>query len=85
MTGSMWTVIFVPVAAAIGLAVWLTVVMYVSNHPQGKKPGSEPRQDIIGGIFRGDPRQQMPQPGVPASDRTMAGAATARQREEDQR
>ena len=81
MTGSMWAVVFIPIAAAIGLAVWLTVVMYVSKHPQGAKPGSEPRQDIVGGIFRGDPRQQMPEPGVPVSDRAMAG--NARQREED--
>jgi hypothetical protein len=85
MSGSLLAVILIPVAAAIGLAVWLTTVLRVSRRPQGAEPGTEPGQAVAGGVFRGDPRQQMPRRDVPAQGRTTANTSTSTAREEDQR
>lgn len=85
MTGSVLAVIFIPVAAAVGLAVWLISVMRVSNRPPKAEPRAEPRQDVLGGIFRGDPRQQVPSRDVPAGGRHTAEATASTAREEEQR
>jgi hypothetical protein len=85
MSGSLLAVILIPVAAAIGLAVWLTTVLHASLRPQGTKAGTEPGQAVVGGVFRGDPRQQMPRREVPAEGRTTANTSTSTAREEDQR
>jgi hypothetical protein len=66
MSGSTLAIILIPVAAAIGLAVLITAVMvHSSRRPQAHGPGHEPRQQVAGGIFRGDPRQQTVRWGVP--------------------
>ena len=85
MSGSLLAVIFIPVAAAVGLTVWLTSVLRASRRPRDPKPGTEPGQAVVGGVFRGDPRQQVPRRDVPAEGSTTATTSTSTAREEDQR
>jgi hypothetical protein len=82
MTGSLLAVILIPVAAGVGLTVWLSTVLYVSRRPRGTKAGADPGQAVVGGVFRGDPRQLVPRREVPAEDRTTS---TSNAREEEQR
>ena len=63
-TSSLATVIIVIVVAA-GLAVWITAVFRAERHPETGRGGA-PRRKITGGIFQGDPRQQMPRRDAPA-------------------
>jgi hypothetical protein len=63
-TSSLATIIIVIVVAA-GLVVWLTAVFHAERHPEPGRGGA-PRRKITGGIFRGDPRQQMPRRDAPA-------------------
>jgi hypothetical protein len=63
-TSTLGTVIIVIVVAA-GLAVWISTVFHAERHP-GTGRGGAPRRKITGGIFRGDPRQQMPRRDAPA-------------------
>jgi hypothetical protein len=60
MSGSMLAVIIIPVVIAVALAVWIALVAYASRHPGGKNQKREPRTEVSGGVFEGDPRQQMP-------------------------
>jgi hypothetical protein len=64
-TSSLATVIIVIVVAA-GLVTWLTAVFHAERHPDPGRGGA-PRRKITGGIFRGDPRQQMPRRDAPAT------------------
>lgn len=64
-TSSLATVIIVVVVLA-GLAVWITAVFRAERHPEPGRRGGAPRRKITGGIFRGDPRQQMPRRDAPA-------------------
>jgi hypothetical protein len=70
-TSSVGTIIIVIVIAA-GLVVWLTVVFRAERHPDPGR-GGVPRRKIIGGIFRGDPRQQTPRRDAPAEVMTPDG------------
>jgi hypothetical protein len=63
-TSALGTVIIVIVVAA-GLVVWISGVFRAEKHPKTGRGGS-PRRKITGGIFRGDPRQQMPRRDAPA-------------------
>ena len=63
-TSTLGTVIIILVVAA-GLVVWITGVFRAARHPGGGRGGA-PRRKITGGIFRGDPRQQMPRRDAPA-------------------
>jgi hypothetical protein len=63
-TSTLGTVIIVIVVAA-ALAVWISAVFHAERHP-GTGRGGAPRRKITGGIFRGDPRQQMPRRDAPA-------------------
>ncbi len=63
-TSTLGTVIIVIVVAA-GLAVWISAVFHAERHP-GTGRGGAPRRKITGGIFRGDPRQQVPRRDAPA-------------------
>jgi hypothetical protein len=63
-TSALGTVIIVIVVAA-GLVVWISSVFRAERHP-GTGRGGTPRRKITGGIFRGDPRQQMPRRDAPA-------------------
>jgi hypothetical protein len=63
-TSALGTVIIVIVVAA-GLVVWITAVFRAERHPETGRGGA-PRRKITGGIFRGDPRQQMPRRDAPA-------------------
>lgn len=64
-TSALGTIVIVIVVAA-GLVVWITAVFRAAKHPEPGKRGGAPRRKITGGIFRGDPRQQMPRRDAPA-------------------
>jgi hypothetical protein len=64
-TSALGTIIIVIVVAA-GLAVWISAVFRAERHPDTTGRGGTPRRKITGGIFRGDPRQQMPRRDAPA-------------------
>lgn len=66
MTGSTLGIVLIVIVAAAGLTVWLTAVFHAERHPEGGGRGGAPRRKITGGIFRGDPRQQMPRRDAPA-------------------
>jgi hypothetical protein len=57
-TSTLGTIVIVIVVVA-GLVVWLRAVFHAEKHPETGSGGA-PRRKITGGIFRGDPRQQMP-------------------------
>lgn len=64
-TSSMAIGIIVAVVA-VCLAVWITAVFRAEKHPEPGRRGAAPRRKITGGVFRGDPRQQMPRRDAPA-------------------
>jgi len=64
-TSSVAIVIIVAVVA-VCLVVWITAVFRAEKHPEPGRRGPAPRRKITGGVFRGDPRQQMPRRDAPA-------------------
>src|SRR5262249_41615688 len=56
-TSTLGTVLIVIVVAA-GLVVWIGAVFRANKHPETGR--GAPRRKVTGGIFQGDPRQQMP-------------------------
>jgi len=50
---------------AAGLVVWLRGVFRADKHTETGRGGA-PRRNVTGGIFPGDPRQQMPHRDAPA-------------------
>jgi hypothetical protein len=66
MTTSTLGIVLIVVVVAIGLAVWISAVFRAERHPEPGRRGAAPRRKITGGIFRGDPRQQMPRRDAPA-------------------
>jgi hypothetical protein len=64
-TSALGTVMIVIVVAA-GLVVWITSVFRAGKRPGTTGRGGTPRRKVTGGIFRGDPRQQMPRRDAPA-------------------
>jgi hypothetical protein len=72
MSGSPLAAIVIPIVAFAGLFVAVALPLYADRHPQQGRGGARDR-DITGGIFRGDPRQQMPHP-----DASPAAAASHR-------
>ena len=67
MTGSLAAVIVIPIVVALGLTVWLVAIFRARGRPAAEDQGGEPGQPISGGVFQGDPRQQMPRRDAPAS------------------
>jgi hypothetical protein len=65
MTTSTLGIVIIVIVVAAGLAVWISAVFHAERHP-GTGRGGAPRRKITGGIFRGDPRQQMPRRDAPA-------------------
>ena len=65
MTASGLTSLIIVIVVAVGLIVWITAVFHAERHPEPGRGGA-PRRKITGGIFRGDPRQQMPRRDAPA-------------------
>ena len=65
MTTSALGIVIIVIVVAAGLVVWLTGVFRAERHPETGRGGA-PRRKITGGIFRGDPRQQMPRRDAPA-------------------
>jgi hypothetical protein len=65
MTASGWTSVIIVIVVITGLAVFIGSVFHAEHHPDSGR-GEVPRRPIIGGIFRGDPRQQMPRRDAPA-------------------
>jgi hypothetical protein len=79
MSGSLLAIILIPIVALALIGVWITVVLRnASRRPPSHGPGSEPRQRVAGGVFRGDPRQQMPHRDDPAQPGPPADSAAAR-------
>jgi len=70
-TSALGTGIIVIVVAA-GLVVWITSVFRAERHPETAGRGGTPRRKITGGIFQGDPRQQMPRRGDEPRRRAQA-------------
>lgn len=60
MNTSITALVIIVVVVAVGLTVWITAVLRAGRHPGTGGPDAVPRRKIIGGRFRGDPRQQMP-------------------------
>jgi hypothetical protein len=65
MTTSTLGIVIIVIVVAAGLVVWITAVFRAERHPEPGRGGA-PRRKITGGIFRGDPRQQMPRRDAPA-------------------
>jgi hypothetical protein len=65
MTTSALGIVLIVIVVAAGLAVWITTVFRADKHPETGRGGA-PRRKITGGVFRGDPRQQMPRRDAPA-------------------
>jgi hypothetical protein len=68
MSGSLAAIVIIPVITLALIAVWVTIVLRnASRRPASHGAGEEPRQPVAGGIFRGDPRQQVPHRDAPAA------------------
>lgn len=65
MTTSALGIGIIVIVIAAGLVVWLTAVFRAERHPKTGRGGA-PRRKVTGGIFQGDPRQQMPHRDAPA-------------------
>jgi hypothetical protein len=62
MSGSIYAIIFTPIAAFILLACWITAVFYADAHPRWKHQAPPPRDEVTGGSFQAidGGRQLMP-------------------------
>ena len=65
MTTSALGIVLIVIVVAAGLVVWISTVFRADKHPETGRGGA-PRRKVTGGIFRGDPRQQMPRRDAPA-------------------
>jgi hypothetical protein len=65
MTTSALGIGIIVIVVAVGLVVWITGVFRAEKHPETGRGGA-PRRKVTGGIFQGDPRQQMPHRDTPA-------------------
>jgi hypothetical protein len=65
MTTSALGIVLIVIVVAAGLVVWISTVFRADKHPESSRGGA-PRRKVTGGIFRGDPRQQMPRRDAPA-------------------
>jgi len=65
MTTSALGIVIIVIVVAAGLVVWISGVFRAEKHPETGRGGT-PRRKVTGGIFRGDPRQQMPRRDAPA-------------------
>lgn len=65
MTTSALGIVIIVIVVAAGLVVWISTVFRADKHPETGRGGA-PRRKVTGGIFRGDPRQQMPHRDAPA-------------------
>jgi len=65
MTTSALGIVIIVIVVAAGLLVWISTVFRADKHPETGRGGA-PRRKVTGGIFRGDPRQQMPRRDAPA-------------------
>jgi hypothetical protein len=70
MTGSTLGFILIPVVVAVCLAIWISSVFHAERKPGPGRPTKATDRDVTGGIFRGDPRQQMPHRDATAVDYT---------------
>lgn len=66
MNTSVTALVIIVVVVAVGLIVWIAAVFRAGRHPDTGGPDAASRRKIIGGRFRGDPRQQMPRRDAPA-------------------
>ncbi len=64
MSGSSLAPIVIPIAVGAALFVFIALVFHADRHPEPGRGGT-PNRDITGGIFQGDPRQQMPRRDAP--------------------
>jgi len=66
MNTSSVAIVIIVVVVAVCLVVWIAAVFHAERHPEPGRRGAGPRRKITGGVFRGDPRQQMPRRDAPA-------------------
>ena len=77
MSGSVVAAIVIPVVVFVVLVVWIWMVMRAARNPAGKDSGQRPRSSVSGGVFRGDPRQQMPHRDAPPPEVSAGEGRTA--------
>ena len=65
MSGSPLAAIVIPIVVTAALFAFVALVLHADRHPRPGRGGA-PDRDVTGGIFRGDPRQQMPRRDAPA-------------------
>jgi hypothetical protein len=71
MSGSVLAVVLIPIVVAAALFVFIWMVFHADRHPrQGR--GGAPNRTVTGGIFRGDPRQQVPHRDAPPKEAAAA-------------
>jgi hypothetical protein len=75
MLGSTLAVIVIPIVVAAGLFVFIWMVFHADRHPRQGRSGA-PNRTVTGGMFRGDPRQQMPHRDAPPEEAAAAGQDT---------
>jgi hypothetical protein len=73
MSGSPLAPIVIPIVVGAALFVFIALVFHADRHP-GPGRGGTPDRDITGGIFHGDPRQQMPRRDAPPKAATGQGS-----------
>jgi hypothetical protein len=87
MSGSLSAVIVIPIVTVAIIAVWVTLVWHAGRRrPERHGPGREPSRHVVGGTFRGDPRQVTPRRDVPPPEassypESQAGTAPGKNRE----
>jgi hypothetical protein len=84
MSGSTLAFIFIPLGAAVALAVWITAVFRAQRRPESSGQGDPLGRQVAGGIFRGGGgRQVMPRRDAPAKAPEPAASAAAPGQDED--
>jgi hypothetical protein len=71
MSGPVLAAILIPIVVAVALFVFIWMVFHAERHPRQRRGGA-PNRTVTGGIFRGDPRQQVPRRNAPPAETTAA-------------
>lgn len=87
MSGSLAAVVIIPIVTVLVIAVWIAAVWRAGKRrPERHGPGKEPSRQVVGGIFRGDRRQFMPnryEPPPEAGDHSKAAQSGTTPRQEE--
>jgi hypothetical protein len=60
MSGSTLAIVLIPIVVAVGLVVWISMVVHADRHPQQPARGGAPDREVTGGMFQGDRRHMTP-------------------------